>query len=264
MSEEKQPAVQPTVPVPEPPATVPISPDIIPQPPAAPQPEAAAPIPAAIPAPTPAAPPAESAPVAPIITPPTIPATPPATAPLKMTEPVPAPVVSIPTPAPGPAPALAVSAAPAEIKPLDWKQIPRYALVIDDEPANRDFLVRLLEQARFQVKGASSALEALRYAQEIKEGMCVVAIDNLLPDMGGIDLLIKLRPIYPSARMIMATMLDERSLMAKAFENGCDVFLVKPHGFMELFRRLQAAVTTGQDELKRLIIDQYGPRPYRS
>jgi CheY-like chemotaxis protein len=253
MSEEKQPAVQPTVPVPEPPETVPISPDIVSQPPAAPQPEAAATIPP---------PPDAPAPVAPIITPPTSPATPPPTAPLKMQEAVPAPVVTIPTPTP--APASAVAAAPAEIKPLDWKQIPRYAMVIDDEPANRDFLVRLLEQARFQVKGASSALEALKYAQEIKEGMCVVAIDNLLPDMGGIDLLIKLRPIYPSARMIMATMLDERSLMAKAFENGCDVFLVKPHGFMELFRRLQAAVTTGQDELQRLIIDQYGPRPYRS
>jgi DNA-binding NarL/FixJ family response regulator len=74
--------------------------------------------------------------------------------------------------------------------------------------------------------------------------------------------LIKLRQRYPAARMVMATMLDERALMAKAFENGCNVFLVKPHGIMELFRRIQQHGTE-DEEMNRMIIDQYGPRPYR-
>jgi DNA-binding response OmpR family regulator len=86
--------------------------------------------------------------------------------------------------------------------------------------------------------------------------LALIVIDNKLPDMNGVDLLIKLRPRFPDARMVMATMLDERPLMAKAFENGCDVFLVKPHGFMELFRRLQAPDVPGEDKLRRLIIDQ--------
>lgn len=229
----------------EPPVTIPISPEMLPKPPVETKPtEPPVTIPISadiIPKPSAGPKPEASAAAAPVIP-------------------------SVPSPATPPVAAVAAPAAPAapvEAKPIDWKQTPRYAMVVDDEPANRDFLVRLLEQAKFQVKGASSAMEALKYAAEIKDGMCVVAIDNLLPDMGGVELLTKLRPIYPSARMIMATMLDERSLMAKAFENGCDVFLVKPHGFMELFRRLQIAVTSGQDDLKRLIIDQYGPRPYR-
>jgi DNA-binding NarL/FixJ family response regulator len=78
--------------------------------------------------------------------------------------------------------------------------------------------------------------------------------------MDGVDLLAKLRQRYPQARLVMATMLDERPLMARAFDNGCDVFLVKPHGFMELFRRLQSG---DENNLSGLIIDQYGPRPYR-
>lgn len=133
------------------------------------------------------------------------------------------------------------------------------ALVVDDEPANRDFLVRLLEQAKLDVKGASTGTEALKIAESI-EHMVLLAIDNKLPDMDGVDLLAQMRKRYPQARIIMATMLDERPLMTRAFENGCDVFLVKPHGFMELFRRLQ---TGDEASLKRLIIDQYGPRPYR-
>lgn len=135
------------------------------------------------------------------------------------------------------------------------------ALVVDDEPANRDFLVRLLEQANMTVHGASSAEEALAFVKDI-DTITLVVIDNKLPDMDGVDLLVQLRKRFPNAHIVMATMLDERELMTKAFENGCDVFLVKPHGFMELFRRVQLP-GCGEDDLKRLIIDQYGPRPYR-
>ena len=137
----------------------------------------------------------------------------------------------------------------------------KLALVVDDEPANRDFLVRLLEQAKMKVQGASNAEEALKLVEDI-EKITLVVIDNKLPDMDGVDLLIQLRKRYPEARIVMATMLDERQLMSKAFENGCDVFLVKPHGFMELFRRVQLP-GCGENDLKRLVIDQYGPRPYR-
>jgi DNA-binding response OmpR family regulator len=143
------------------------------------------------------------------------------------------------------------------------------ALVVDDEPANRDFLVRLLQQARLEVHGAGSAQEALRVADDI-DCVSLIVIDNRLPDMDGIDLMIALRKRYARARIVMATMLDERAVMSRAFENGCDVFLVKPHGFMELFRRVQTlcpdrpADSAGSaDCLQRLIIDQYGPRPYR-
>jgi CheY-like chemotaxis protein len=172
----------------------------------------------------------------------------------------PAPVVEV-KPADAPAPAVEVkAAAPAvEVKPAVKTNV---ALVIDDEPANRDFLVRLLQQAKLDVRGASTAAEALQMLDSMPQ-LALIVIDNKLPDMNGVDLLIKLRPRFPDARMVMATMLDERPLMAKAFENGCDVFLVKPHGFMELFRRLQAPDVPGEDKLQRLIIDQYGPRPYR-
>lgn len=137
----------------------------------------------------------------------------------------------------------------------------RWALVIDDEPANRDFLMRLLEQANYEVQGASQGSEALQLA-ETHEQAGLVVIDNKLPDIDGIELVARMRARYPQARIIMATMLDEPALMRQAFENGCDVFMVKPHGFMELFRRLQIS-QPGDDRLARLIIDQYGPRPYR-
>jgi DNA-binding response OmpR family regulator len=138
----------------------------------------------------------------------------------------------------------------------------RVALVVDDEPANRDFLVRLLEQANLKVQGAGTGAEALKITEGV-EGMALLVIDHRLPDMSGVELLVKLRERFPQACFIMATMHDERELMTKAFENGCNVFLVKPHGFMELFNRLRTTGTDSDELRQKMIIDQYGFRPYR-
>lgn len=136
-----------------------------------------------------------------------------------------------------------------------------YAVVVDDEFANRDFLVRLLEQADFKVTGASSGASALLAAKAVPK-LALALVDWELPDSTGVEIVRKLREENPEATLIMATMHDDRAMMTEAFRAGCDVFLVKPHGFMELFRRLKEA-DNDTSLLKRIIIDQYGPRPYR-
>ncbi len=158
------------------------------------------------------------------------------------------------------APAQDKPASAAEKKPDAPAKGPKVALVVDDEPANRDFLVRLLEQAQMVVTGASEGEEALQIADRF-EAIHLLAIDHKLPDMDGVELVAKMRERFPDAYIVVATMLDDRSLMAKAFDNGCNVFLVKPHGFMELFQRLQGGIP--EDTSQQFVIDQYGLRPFR-
>ncbi len=136
-----------------------------------------------------------------------------------------------------------------------------YAVVVDDEPANCDFLVRLLQQAAFKVTGARTGTEALLAARVVPQ-LALALVDMELPDTTGLELIKTLRAENPEALLIMATMHDDRTLIHNAFKAGCDVFLVKPHGFMELYRRLKE-VDSNTNCLRRLIIDQYGPRPYR-
>jgi len=136
-----------------------------------------------------------------------------------------------------------------------------YALVVDDEPANRDFLERLLQTASFKVVGASSAAEAFAAAKAVP-ALALALVDHELPDATGLEVILTLRASYPDALLVMATMHDDRPLIDLAFASGVDVFLVKPHGFMELYRRLKEA-ETNTASLRRLIIDQYGPRPYK-
>jgi DNA-binding response OmpR family regulator len=136
-----------------------------------------------------------------------------------------------------------------------------YAVIVDDEPANRDFLERLMQMAGFKVSGASNRADALHAMRAVPE-LAMAIIDHELPDATGVELLSEIRAENPEALLIMATMHDHRELIDLAFEFGADVFLVKPHGFMELYRRLQE-VDSDTSLLRRLVIDQYGPRPYR-
>jgi len=157
---------------------------------------------------------------------------------------------------------------PAISKPtaaISEEKIVVYAVVVDDEPANRDFLVRLLEQAKFTVEGAVSGKQTLEIAERLGEQVKLVMVDQVLPDIKGIELLRTLRKKLPDAKLVMATMHDELNMMREAFGAGCTAFLVKPHGFMELFKRVQNVTedTDCLDDLDGLIFDQLGPRPWR-
>ena len=138
--------------------------------------------------------------------------------------------------------------------------IHKQALVVDDEPANQDFLVRLVAQAGFEVHGASNGQEALSIV-EAHPNLLLAVVDLQLPDVTDQELVIKVRTLLPSCVLVVATVFDEPDQITMAFENGCDVFLVKPHGFMEFFKRLRG-VPEDRDQLSQLLIDQYGPRPY--
>jgi CheY-like chemotaxis protein len=138
----------------------------------------------------------------------------------------------------------------------------RIALVIDDASANRDFLERLLGGAQFKVLSAGTGATGLKIIEEL-DTLALALVDWKLPDTTGLELAVKLRDRFPDVYLVMATMFDERARMEEAFSKGCNVFLVKPYGFMELFQRL---MSTPIGELRagpKLVIDQYGPRVYK-
>lgn len=135
------------------------------------------------------------------------------------------------------------------------------ALIVEDTDANRIFFERLLQQAGFDVIGASSGMEALRKLDE-SQSLALALIDMEIPGLSGLEMTTRIRQKFPDTCVVVATMHDERSLMQSAFAKGCDVFLVKPHGFMELFKRVTTEGTARLHENRPLVIDQYGPRAF--
>jgi CheY-like chemotaxis protein len=137
------------------------------------------------------------------------------------------------------------------------------ALIIDDTEANRSFFERLITQAQYHVESACTGQHALKLMEQM-ENLTLAIVDMEMPDMSGLELTQRIRKKYPNACIIVATMYDERSLIESAYRRGCDIFLVKPHGFMDLFKKLTSAGTKGMRQEAPLIIDQYGLRPFRS
>jgi CheY-like chemotaxis protein len=137
------------------------------------------------------------------------------------------------------------------------------ALVVDDAAANRDFLARLLGGANFEVIAFGTGKAALSAVSSQTE-LPLAIVDMKLPDMNGMELVCQLRQRFPRTYLVIATMYDERSMMEEAFSKGCNVFLVKPHGFMELFKRLMTGKLEEMLDNPPLIIDQFGPRLFKT
>lgn len=136
------------------------------------------------------------------------------------------------------------------------------ALILEDTAANRMFFERLLTQAGFEIITAETGQEAIEKL-EGEDSLALAVLDMEIPDITGLEMTVRLRKRYPDTCIVVATMHDERSLMQSAFDKGCDVFLVKPHGFMELFKRLTGGGGShALHENRPLVIDQYGPRQF--
>ena len=137
----------------------------------------------------------------------------------------------------------------------------KIALVVEDTEANRLFFEKFLTQAGFHIRAASDGKSA-REIIDSEAAIALAIIDMEIPDTSGLQLTLNVREKFPDCVLIIATMHDERALMQSAYEKGCDVFLVKPHGFMLLFKLLTEESVETIRAKPPLLIDQYGLREF--
>jgi DNA-binding NarL/FixJ family response regulator len=95
------------------------------------------------------------------------------------------------------------------------------------------------------------------------EDLPLAVIDMQLPDIAGLQLTYDLRKRFPNVYIVVATVHDERSLIDSVFQKGGNCFLVKPHGFMELYKRLTTVTLEKLRNSGYVIVDQNGPRVYK-
>ena len=98
-------------------------------------------------------------------------------------------------------------------------------LVIDDDPAARDLILRNLTRSGLSAVLASSGEEGLRLARELHP--TVITLDVLMPGMDGWTVLQELKsdPDLRDIPVVMATMVADRSL---GYSLGASDYLMKP------------------------------------
>jgi signal transduction histidine kinase/ActR/RegA family two-component response regulator len=98
-------------------------------------------------------------------------------------------------------------------------------LVIDDDPAVRDLMMRFLEKMGYRGVHASSGVDGLRLAREVRPD--AITLDVVMPDMTGWDVLDELKTDTALATIpvIMVSVVDQEAL---GLASGASHYLVKP------------------------------------
>ena len=113
-------------------------------------------------------------------------------------------------------------------------------LVVDDEPNIAELMRIWFEPVGWEVVTASSGPEGVARAAE--HAPDAVVLDVMLPGYGGLEVLRRLRLLYPRVTVLLSTARDSEEDRAAGIAAGADAYLVKPYSLVELERRLRALV----------------------
>lgn len=118
-------------------------------------------------------------------------------------------------------------------------------LVVDDEEGIRSVAKRTLERFGYRVLLAVHGAEAIAIYAQRKGDIAVVLTDMAMPVMDGPALIIALKTIDPSIRIIASSGLNANGGIAKALGAGVEHFVPKPYT-AEAILRMIAQILSGK------------------
>ncbi|MGN6372743.1 MAG: response regulator transcription factor [Solirubrobacteraceae bacterium] len=111
-------------------------------------------------------------------------------------------------------------------------------LLVEDEPGIVDFVKRGLEAEGFSVTAAFDGSDGQRRA--LAESFDMVVLDLMLPGVGGMEILERLREAKPELPVIVLTARGEIDDRVAGLDAGAVDYLVKPFSLAELLARMRA------------------------
>ncbi len=115
---------------------------------------------------------------------------------------------------------------------------PVRVLVVDDEANIAELLSMALRYEGWEVRTAGTGLEAVRAAREFKPD--AVALDMMLPDFDGLEVLRKMRQEDPNIPVLFLTAKDAVEDRVAGLTAGGDDYVTKPFSLEEVVARLRA------------------------
>jgi DNA-binding response OmpR family regulator len=112
-------------------------------------------------------------------------------------------------------------------------------LLVEDDPAIRNALIRALTERGHAVSSTPTAMEALRLIVDNPPDL--VILDLGLPDLDGYEALRMLRAVS-QVPVVVATARDDEAGIVKVLDAGADDYLVKPFGAGQIEARVRAVL----------------------
>ncbi|MEM9325112.1 MAG: response regulator [Bacteroidota bacterium] len=101
-------------------------------------------------------------------------------------------------------------------------------LIVDDSAYIRKTIADILSQREDLeiVDSVGSGETAIDRAIELKPDL--ITLDNILPDMHGLDILRTVKDHIPGTKVIMISAVGQESVIHEATESGASQYIVKP------------------------------------
>jgi DNA-binding NarL/FixJ family response regulator len=120
--------------------------------------------------------------------------------------------------------------------------------IVDDQALFRKGLISLLEEYNhldivIEAGNGKEFFQALRRCRE--ELPHLIILDVQMPEMDGIETLIKLTAEYPHIHVLMLTMHNESEIIFHLVEKGAKGFLVKDTAIETVVRAIESIMTSG-------------------
>lgn len=127
--------------------------------------------------------------------------------------------------------------------------------VVDDNEGIRVGLSRFLKSRNYETDAAESGKEAIERTG--KQKYDVILLDMIMPDMGGIEVLVELKKIRPSSAVIMMTGFGTINNAVEAIKKGAYDYIQKPVNLEELDVIIRRCIEESQfcSEVKNLDLD---------
>lgn len=119
----------------------------------------------------------------------------------------------------------------------------RFIYVIDDDPAIRRSLERLLGAVGFQVVSYATPTAFLDVAGNLVGGCAL--LDLRMPEMDGFEVHTRLRLINPDLPVIVVTAQGDVQTAVRAMKAGAVDFIEKPYGDDALIAAIESALKAG-------------------
>jgi heavy metal response regulator len=111
-------------------------------------------------------------------------------------------------------------------------------LVVEDRHEVARFIVKGLQEERYEVDRAATGTEGLSMARV--GDYDAIILDVMLPGMNGFDVAAALRDNRVASPILMLTVKDQVEDKVHGLDAGADDYLVKPFAFAELLARVRA------------------------
>lgn len=114
-------------------------------------------------------------------------------------------------------------------------------LIVDDQYGIRILLNEVLQKEGYDTYQAANGLQALEIVQENVPDL--ILLDMKIPGMDGIEILKRVKALYPDMKVIIMTAYGELDMIQEAMDLGAMTHFAKPFDIVEIREAVKKYLT---------------------